>query len=282
MNMIKSLYVSAFLAGGFAGFAYSLYRVVQEGLASPWLGAAIACAGPALFFGRLFVAPAARTSRNLPWMFVAGFVGLGVSLIPGAISAASVVALSVGVIGVALYVFWYSKFDAREAPVIQIGQTLPAFTIYEGDAARPSTELMQTPALWIFYRGNWCPLCMAQIKEVAAQYRELAQRGVEVYLISPQPESHSAALAKRMDAPMRFMTDRNNSAARILGVIEPNGLPAGMQVLGYDSDVPRPTVFVTATGGKVIYCDLTENYRVRPEPSAWMAVLDGEATRPAH
>lgn len=282
MNLIKSLYVSAFLAGGFLGFAYSLYRVFQEGMTSPWLGTAIACAGPALFFGRLFIAPAARTSRNLPWMFVAGFIGLGVSVVPGLISAASVVALMVGVIGVALYVFWYSKFEPRLTPVIRVGQTLPAFAIYEGEDARSSTELMRSSALWIFYRGNWCPLCMAQIKEVAAQYRELASRGVEVFLISPQPESHSAALAKRMDAPMRFMTDRDNAAARILGVVEPNGLPAGMQVLGYDSDVPRPTVFVTEPGGKVIYCDLTENYRVRPEPAAWMAVLDRDAPRPTH
>ena len=73
---------------------------------------------------------------------------------------------------------------------------------------------------------------------------------------------------------MRFLPDRGNAAAAALGVLEKNGLPAGMQALGYGSDVPRPTVFITAAGGRLIYCDLSENYRVRPEPAEFLAVLD--------
>jgi hypothetical protein len=38
--------------------------------------------------------------------------------------------------------------------------------------------------------------------------------------------------------------------------------------------VPRPTVFITAKGGRILYCDLSENYRVRPEPAQYFAVLD--------
>ena len=140
-----------------------------------------------------------------------------------------------------------------------------------------SRELVAKPALWIFYRGNWCPLCVAQVREIAAQYRELARRGVEVFLVSPQPEANTAALAAKCEAPMRFLTDRENRAAGILGIRERFGLPAGMQALGYDSDVPRPTVFITDEGGRILYCDLTDNYRVRPEPAQYFAVLDRHA-----
>jgi peroxiredoxin len=155
-----------------------------------------------------------------------------------------------------------------------VGHLLPALTLVEHGREVASAELVARPALWIFYRGNWCPLCVAQVREISAQYRELARRGVEVFLVSPQPEANTAELAAKCDAPMRFLTDRGNRAARILGILEKAGVPAGMQIFGYDSDVPRPTVFITAKGGAVLYCDLSENYRVRPEPAQYFAVLD--------
>jgi peroxiredoxin len=70
------------------------------------------------------------------------------------------------------------------------------------------------PALVFFYRGNWCPLCMAQVKEVAARYREIAETGARVLLVSPQPHDNTAGLAKRFDVPFDFLTDEGNRAAR--------------------------------------------------------------------
>jgi len=274
--MLKSIYVSAFITMGVVGLVFSLVQIAHAGAASPWLGAAIACAGPVLFFVRAYTLPVARTSANMPLILVAGVIGTGIAIyLSGALlSAPALVAAGVGIVGSLLYIFWYSRFAPAEKVVLSTGVMLPAFELTEDGKRVTSTELTAKPALWMFYRGNWCPLCVAQIKEVAAQYRELAARGVEVILISPQPQSHTAALASKVDAPMRFMTDVDNAAAATLGVLEKNGLPAGMQVLGYDSDVPRPTVFITAAGGRLIYCDLSENYRVRPEPSEFLAVLD--------
>lgn len=281
--MLKSIFVSAFIAAGLAGLVVSLIHVHHEGWNSAWLGSAIACAGPIAFFVRAYTLPIARTSANMPLILVAGVVGtaLAVFLAGSAVAPPVLVAAGVGILGSVLYLFWYSRFPAAASSVLSAGAMLPAFELLEGDKRVRSTELTAKPALWIFYRGNWCPLCVAQIKEVAAQYRELAARGVEVILVSPQPQSHTASLAAKVDAPMRFMTDTDNAAAAALGVLEKNGLPAGMQVLGYDSDVPRPTVFITAVGGKLVYCDLSENYRVRPEPSEFLAVFDRMGAMPA-
>ena len=277
--MLKSLYISAFIAAGVGGLVVSLLRVVQEGMTSPWLGTALACLGPVGFFARAYAAPIARTSAHMPLMLITGAAGTVLAAVLGAaiLSPAVVVAVLVGILGSVLYLFWYSRFAPPERVVLKTGEALPDFPLVEGALLQRSSDLVQKPALWMFYRGNWCPLCMAQIREVAALYRELAARGVEVFVISPQPESHTAALAQKFEVPMRFMTDPGNAAARTLGIVEENGLPAGMQVLGYDSDVPRPTVFITAAGGRLIYCDLSENYRVRPEPAEILAVFDRQA-----
>ena len=276
MSRLKSLFMALFIAASVAGSAFSLLRVVREGAGSPWLGALAACSAPVLFLARMYLRPVARTSPNLPLMLGLGVAGtvLSAVLAAGVSNPATAVAALVGVLGVILYVYGYSRFAAPRQTPLRVGAPLPRFELQEAGRAVSSSDLIDRPALWIFYRGNWCPLCMAQVREVAAEYRELARRGVEVFLVSPQPESHTADLAARFDVPMRFMTDRRSAAAAILGIREAGGLPFGLQVLGYDSDVPRPTVLITAAGGALLYCDLTDNYRIRPEPAQFLAVLD--------
>lgn len=284
MNLLKSLFVTGYLMAGVAGLVAALLALADGGLHSPWLGTAIACAGPSLFFSQIMLKPRARTSRNLNLIIAAGVLGTGLSValaVPVTVAALAamptLVALIVGIAGSLTYVFWYSRFGAAANAALSVGARLPDFELVEQGRRFRTPELVGKPALWIFYRGNWCPLCVAQIQEIAAQYRELARRGVEVYLVSPQPEANSQALSKKMDAPMRFMTDPDNRAAETLGIKIVDGLPAGFQALGYGSDVPRPAVFITEPGGTLIFCDLTDNYRVRPEPATFFSVLDRHA-----
>ena len=117
---------------------------------------------------------------------------------------------------------------------------------------------------------------MAQIKEVAAQYQQLEQRGVKTYLISSQSHANSEDLAKRFAVSFNFMVDVDNAAAKALKIDAVGGTPAGLQGLGYDSDTVMPTVLMTDAEGKIIFLDQTDNYRVRPEPETFLQILDGK------
>jgi len=283
MHMLKSLYVSAYIGGSVSGLLLALAMIATTGADSPWLGTAVACAAPVLFFASVFTLPIARTSPNLHPVLAAGVAGtlLGAGLSAwhgdGAWSLAVLVAAVDGVFGTLLYVYWYSRFDAPTGSPLRTGSRLVDFPLVERGREVASADLLAKPALWIFYRGNWCPLCVAQINEICAQYRHLSERGIEVFLVSPQPEANTAALAARCDAPMRYMTDRDNRAAAALGILVKAGIPAGLQALGYDSDTPRPTVFITDRRGVIVYCDMTDNYRVRPEPAQYLPVLEAVA-----
>jgi peroxiredoxin len=116
---------------------------------------------------------------------------------------------------------------------------------------------------------------MAQIREISAQYQELERRGVAVLLVSPQPVSHSVALAKKMKVNFQFLTDENNAMARQLKIDQEHGVPLGFEVLGYKSETVLPTVIITDEQGKILFLDQTDNYRVRPEPETFLEVLDG-------
>ncbi len=50
----------------------------------------------------------------------------------------------------------------------------------------------------------------------------------------------------------------------------------GLQTLGYNKDTVIPTVIITDKDGKLIYVDLTDNYRVRPEPEIFIKIIDDQ------
>ena len=135
--------------------------------------------------------------------------------------------------------------------------------------------------VYMFYRGNWCPLCMAQIGEIAAQYKALCNGGVNVALISPQPHRYTVDLAAKHEVYFDFLTDKGNRSARALGIVSRFGTPMGFQLLGYASETVLPTVIITDKDGVVQWTDETDNYRVRPEPDTFITVMRDKGLIPA-
>lgn len=275
---IKSAFLGLYMASLAATLGLALWRVAGDpGNPACW-GLLVACSPGALFFARVFLAPVARTSA-LMWpvfaMHAAGTLLLAASGRGDATAWAAVLAVGWG--GSLLYQAWYSRFARTPSAELAVGGLLPDFTLEVGDGREVRVHDLPGSLLILFYRGNWCPLCMAQIREVAGLYRELASRGVETLLVSSQPAGHSAEVAARFDVPLRFLVDPGNRAARRLGILAQDGTPPGLQVLGYDRDTAMPTVVITDAARRILFCDQTDNYRVRPEPETFLRILDEAA-----
>ena len=174
-----------------------------------------------------------------------------------------------------VYLFTYSRFGRTESRRIEVGQPMPAVSFTDVDGRPVSTaDLAGAPAVLLFFRGNWCPLCMAQIREVAKSYQALADRGAKVVLISPQSEKHTRKLAAKYEVPFEYWIDADLKGAEALEILAPNGVPLGMELLGYDADTVLPTVVVIDAEGIVKMADQTDNYRIRPEPETFLSALD--------
>ncbi|GCB05244.1 peroxiredoxin [Ralstonia sp. SET104] len=281
MNRLKSIFVSTFMVFLVAALGHACYMLLQRGLtAAAWLGVGFAAAANLGFFARLFTSDSARTSeRLLPLLAATVAGGLGtvwsVATGPGPAEVLPVLYAGLAVIGCLLYVFWYSRLGRADNPHLKVGLPLPRFELEDvAGTTVDSSQFLGKPVLLLFFRGNWCPLCMAQIREVAAQYRELDRRGIQVVLISPQPHDNTRELAAKFSVPFHFYVDRGNRAAEKLGILAKHGLPAGLQTQGYDSDTVFPTVVMTDASGTISFADLTDNYRLRPEPETFLRVAD--------
>jgi len=273
MDRLKSFFISAWMSLLVVGAVRSGWAIYQNPHVLAWYWALLCMLAPLSFFAWVFTFNVARTQ-----MATKAVLGITLITLLGAALSPLIIEplvwiLGAGVIGTAVYEWWYSSFGGRHNQLLGVGQTLPNLEFINAAGTSIKTRELNKPLLMIFYRGNWCPLCMAQIKEIAGQYRELAAKGVEILLVSPKPQSHTVDLAQRFEAPMRFLVDTDNAMAKRLGIAAANGLPLGMEVLGYDSDTVMPTVIMTDATGKILFADLTDNYRVRPEPEIFLRVF---------
>lgn len=276
MSALKRYFPIPYLILGTAAIAHlvsHLVRSPEAGLA--WVGALVAVVPLVSFMLSLAVIQRARTFRHQYLILALAVVGTTMSFLDFE-APASWYALFLGLVPSFAYVFWYSVLNRSVPTPLQVGAKMPELDLRDGDGnAVVPTEGKY--GLYMFVRGNWCPLCMAQVKEIAAQYRELEARGVEVFLISRQRAANTRSLARRFDAPIRFCVDEEGRLARQLGIEHVGGVPFLMEPLGYEADSVMPTVVITDPARRIIFADLTDNYRVRPDPSTFLAVLDAQS-----
>ncbi|HSD70116.1 MAG TPA: peroxiredoxin-like family protein [Woeseiaceae bacterium] len=225
-----------------------------------------------LEFGRV-----PRTSEYLPFLLLTS--GAGLVLVAWEVYAEGVahwsllVAAAAGVALLALYVFWFSRFTRQPSDTLVVGRKLPAFDLRGADGAVfRSVELQGSPAVLVFYRGNWCPLCVAQLRELASRHEDLTALGAKVMLVSPQEPAHARRMADLLGIPFQFLVDEGNRLASDFGIALRNGVPRGLPG-GHGPDTVMPTVVVVNAGGTIVYVDQTDNYRVRPEPDMYLAIL---------
>jgi peroxiredoxin len=284
MNAVKSTFVSLYMMMSVMVTVYAAQWLLASQDYLSWGGVLLVYVPFLIVLSWLMIFRSmARTSSRFPILIVLGAVGVVASVFgysQGGYVLAPILALA-GLAGFLIYDYWYSSFGRGHSGQLDVGQTLPAFNLRNtAGETISSASLIDKPTVWIFYRGNWCPLCMAQIKEVAAQYQQLEELGVRVVLVSPQPHKFTVGLAKKFDVSFDFLADENNRAARILGIDQDFGVPMGMQVLGYDSETVLPTVIITEAGGQILWADETDNYRVRPEPDVFLGIIKRRSAQP--
>lgn len=241
-----------------------------------WAGAALTTLGYVLFFGWLHMFGIARTRRFPAVLVVAELVGLYDALFAVGVPSQQWPARAIGVVGFACalaYVFWYSRLGRAGAKITR-GQAMPDVEAKDlvGNVVSSST-FVGAPTIYLFARGNWSALCVAQIRELAEWHPRIAKDGGRVVVVTPQPAKRTASLARRFDAPLVFLVDEGARAARALGLVHENGVPAIVDAM-FGKDTVFPTVVVTDERGVVRYLDEPDEERARPKPEQFLTVLD--------
>ena len=195
MNQYKKWYILPWLGLCFVAEIHSLVVLAFINFDLAWLGAFIATAPITAFFTWVGFAKPARTSKHMPIQQACVWIGV-VLVLTNPATMPLVYSVGAGALGLYTYLYWFSSLERPPGP-LQIGELLPEFTMRSTDGVIDNARLLGRNTLMLFYRGNWCPLCVAQVKEVSALYRQLDEYGADVVLVSTQAANDTEQLARR-------------------------------------------------------------------------------------
>ncbi|WP_420572358.1 peroxiredoxin family protein [Kordia sp.] len=285
MNALaKSIFIVAFPTLALVALIDCIWHVWTSGITLLHVSHFLTAVSIVFFFSRIFIKPIARTDSALIVYTFCIFLGCLLSFLVGNLQEEVEFRMTCAIFNMLLtiswviYLVWYSFYQGRNAAqniVLSIGNTLPLLSFENAGKHVITTECFAgTPTILIFYRGNWCPFCMAQIKEMVEHHEELTDRNINTVFISSQPHSFSENLDKKYPLDFQFLVDVEGKVAKKIDIFAENGLPFGFQIFGFKSDTILPTIIITDSNEKIVYTNQTDNYRMRPEPTELLKVID--------
>jgi len=176
------------------------------------------------------------------------------------------------VVGIAYLL--YRKRPSRPVPnVLRRGQPLPDFSAVD-EQGKPvrSTDLKGTPAIIIFVRGNWCPFCSRQVKDLTAHYKDMVDLGARLIFVTPKPQETTRRVAEFFEVEFEFWLDESLTVTRKLDLLMEAAVPESY-AREYGADTIWPTSLVVDASGIIRFVELSKQIIDRPEPKTLLREL---------
>ncbi|HSN52493.1 MAG TPA: redoxin domain-containing protein [Woeseiaceae bacterium] len=169
---------------------------------------------------------------------------------------------------------YYRTHGARPVPEqLRRGRPLPEFTaLDEAGNPRHTRELCGTPVVMIFVRGNWCPFCSRQVKNLVGYYKDIVDLGARLVLVTPRPQETTQRVARFFDVEFEFWLDETLAATRKLGLLLESAVPKDYY-REYGSDTTWPASLVIDADGIIRYVELSKHIIDRPNPKTLLREL---------
>jgi len=171
--------------------------------------------------------------------------------------------------------------------VLAVGAVAPSFELPDQDGkAVSSEELLSRGRLVIcFFRGRWCPFCVAQLEAMNPVLSQIEKAGASLVAISPQTVKQSFFMRDQHQLRFALLSDVGNVVARQFGlayrVPEEQKQVYGrtfvnLPFVNGDSgwELPIPAVYILERSGTVLYASADPDYSRRPEPEELVRFLD--------
>jgi peroxiredoxin len=166
------------------------------------------------------------------------------------------------------------------------GDRMPSFVLKDQDGNTVSSAdlLKRGPLVVSFFRGTWCPYCVAELRALSDYADEIVKAGGSIVTISPQsPEQQDAEVLAGIRFPVLY--DRDNAVGKQFGLVY--DFPEDLKKLYQDvfkNDIsvqngveawqlPIPARYVVTRDGDIVDAQIDPDYRYRPEPLVTLSVL---------
>lgn len=172
-----------------------------------------------------------------------------------------------------VWIFVKKKTGPRIPEGLRAGRSLPDFPAADesGNPIR-SVQVIGSPTVMLFVRGNWCPFCTSQVKDLTKHYKDIVDLGAKLILVTPKPLETTRRVAEFFEVEFDFWLDDQLEAAKQLGLFMPAGVP-GDHRKEYGEDTVWPTALVIDAAGIIRFAKLSRFIIDRPDPKALLNEL---------
>lgn len=175
------------------------------------------------------------------------------------------------------------KIDQK---ALTIGDQAPDISVLDTDGKEIKLYdlLKNGPVIINFFRGNWCPFCMAELSDYQESIQQFHLPTTQFLFISPQMQAYSAQLKSEKDFDLTLIADQHNEIARQFGLVftlDDNireiykKIGADLSAINGDNsfELPIPATYVVAPSGKITYAFVETNYMMRAEPREVLSMI---------
>jgi peroxiredoxin len=150
-------------------------------------------------------------------------------------------------------------------PALAMGTRAPDFAALDSSGGEVRlSDLRGSPLLVKFYRGYWCPYCIAELEQLAAFESRFTALGVKLVAISSDTVEELAKFRSKHDWNILLLADPDLAAHRLYNLAHRTFTPRR----GPFRELAIPTSILIDADGRVLWYELARDFRVRPQADA--------------
>lgn len=141
----------------------------------------------------------------------------------------------------------------------------PDFSALDADGARfRLSQLHGSAVLLKFYRGSWCPYCVAELRQLNEFARDFEALGVKLVAVSSDRVEELKPFKRKHNWAITLIADPALIVHRLYNVQHRNFTPKR----GPFRDLAIPTTILIGKDGRVLWHEQSTDFRVRPQAAA--------------
>ena len=172
--------------------------------------------------------------------------------------------------------------NAIDVKGLKIGDIAPDFDLPNafGDSISLSECLKSGPVIIKFYRGEWCPICNLDLKEIQQYQNKFEKFKAKVIAINPQKPNDSLTVIQKNELGFEVLSDTDQKVIRNYNLLFDPGedyhLRRDLSLVNGDGSktLPVPATFIIDLDFTIIGAHVEANYTERMAPKEILRILE--------
>jgi|SRR5882672_1911659 len=171
----------------------------------------------------------------------------------------------------------FSLYSQDQPKGLSVNSKAPDFTAKDqsGKSINLKSQLTKNTVVLVFYRGEWCPFCNKELKDIEDSLKFITEKHAIVLAVTPEKQENVSKTIAKTKASYSILHDEGLKIMKSYGVSFKIDSLTNLKYKSYGIDftsangtnganLPIPAVYIINKEGQIIYRYFDADYRKRP------------------